>query len=416
MGAYTYSQGKGINAYRFETSTGKVDYLGLVAEAPHPAFLAVHPNRRFLYAANEHDAKGVGQGQHGQRLRHRQENRKAGLTEHGFRAGRGSLLLVRGQDRGRTFFWRTTVAEDVAVLPISPRRLREATAFVQHQGSSVNPQRQQGPHAHSIILSPDNRFALAADLGLDQVRVYRFDASAGSLVPNQPPFVKISPGTGPRHLVFHPNGKFLYAVSEMGSSVFVFAYDAAGGSLRELQTISALPPGYIGQSTSAELQVDRAGRFLYASNRGHDSIVVFAIDPATRAPLAPDPARTLPRGKLAALFRAGPHRHVSYSWETRSSNNIVLFRVDRNTGRLTPTGRVLEESPGADLPRVRPGEVSAYGVILPRITGAAGAGGRGQIGRAPAPGFVTQNGEGNGFLGVDVDAEFRRGGDGHLRQ
>jgi 6-phosphogluconolactonase len=168
----------------------------------------------------------------------------------------------------------------VAAFPIGDDgRPGEASAFIQHTGHGTNPERQEGPHAHSINLSPDNRFAVAADLGLDQLLVYRFDATKGSLAPNDPPFVTVHPGFGPRHFDFHPRGRFAYAINEMGSTITAFAYDAAGGVLNELQTISTLPTDYSGGNDDADIHVHPSGKFLYGSNRGHDSIAVFAIDP-----------------------------------------------------------------------------------------------------------------------------------------
>src|SRR5262249_45605029 len=151
----------------------------------------------------------------------------------------------------------------VAVFPVGPDgALGAASAFVQHHGSSVNRERQEGPHAHWIGTSPDNRFAIVADLGLDQLLVYRFDARQGTITPNDFPFAKVNPGSGPRHVAFHPNGKFVYVISEMGSTVTAFSYDPARGVLHETHTISTLPKGFAGQSDSAEIQVHPTGRFL----------------------------------------------------------------------------------------------------------------------------------------------------------
>jgi len=216
-------------------------------------------------------------------------------------------------------------------------RLGEASAFVQHTGSSVNPKRQEGPHAHSIDTSPDNRFLLAADLGLDRLLVYRFDPFKGSLEPNDPAFAKINPGAGPRHFAFHPGGRFVFAVNEMGSSISAFSYDAARGSLRELQTISMLPKDFASQSDAAEIEVHPSGKFLYGSNRGHDSIAVFAIE-AGKGTLTP--VEYVPtQGKTPRNFAIDPTGSYMVV-ANQDSDNLVVFRIDAKTGRLTPNGKV----------------------------------------------------------------------------
>jgi 6-phosphogluconolactonase len=228
----------------------------------------------------------------------------------------------------------------VACLPVKEDgRLAEASAFIQHTGSSVNPQRQQGPHAHSVNMSPDNRFAMVADLGLDEVLVYRFDPVKGSLAANDPPFAKVKPGSGPRHFAFHPGGKFAYVINELASTVTALAYDARRGILSEVQTVSTLPPGFTGTSTTAEVQVHPSGKFLYGSNRGHDSIAVFGIDArkGTLTPIEHVPTQ----GKTPRNFGIDPTGSYLLA-ANQSSDNVVVFRIDPQTGRLTPTGQVLE--------------------------------------------------------------------------
>jgi 6-phosphogluconolactonase len=228
----------------------------------------------------------------------------------------------------------------VAVFPIlKDGRLGEASAFVRHSGASINPQRQEGPHAHSIYLSPDNRFAICADLGLDEVLVYRFDSEHGTLAPNNPPFAKVNPGAGPRHFAFHPSGKFGYVIDEIQSTVNVFSYEPASGTLHLLQTISTLPKDFEGESTAAEVQVHPSGKFLYGSNRGHDSIAMFAINnrKGTLTPIG----YALTLGKTPRNFAVDPTGSYLFA-ANQGSDNIVQFRIDPNNGRLTPTGQVLE--------------------------------------------------------------------------
>jgi 6-phosphogluconolactonase len=229
----------------------------------------------------------------------------------------------------------------VAVLPIgTDGALKPASAFIQHTGASVNAERQKGPHAHSINLDPANRFAYAADLGLDKVLIYRFNAEKGSLVANDPPFASVEPGAGPRHFAFHPDGRFAYVINEMHVTVTAFSRDRDRGALTELQTISTLPPGRsveTGYST-ADVQVHPSGRFLYGSNRGHDSIVVFAIDEKTGRLTYVENRPT--QGSTPRGFGIDPSGTYLLAANQRS-DTVVVFRIDRQTGRLTPTGHTI---------------------------------------------------------------------------
>jgi 6-phosphogluconolactonase len=192
-----------------------------------------------------------------------------------------------------------------------------------------------------VVFSPDNRFVIVADRGLDKVFVYRLNHATGSLEPNDPPFIALHPGWGPRHLAFHPNGRWLYLISEMGSMLTTLDYDAGSGSLKELQSISALPEGFSGHSSSAEVQVDRAGRFVYGSNRGDDSIGVFAVDAATGMLTPVQHVST--EGKTPRNFSLDPTGAYLFVGNQESAS-IVIFRVDATTGKLTPTGQVLKDA------------------------------------------------------------------------
>ncbi len=218
----------------------------------------------------------------------------------------GKCLLVANYGSG-----------SIAALPIqADGALGEPGTVIQHQGSSVNPQRQAGPHAHFITPDPANRFALTCDLGLDQVLVYRLDPAKATLAANDPPFAAVKPGSGPRHLAFHPSGRFVFLINEMGSTITAFAYDAQRGALKELQTVSTLPGEFTGKSTCAEVQVHPSGKFVYGSNRGHDSIAVYGFDAAsgkltflehqptqgkTPAALCPRPDRPMAAGREPGL-------------------------------------------------------------------------------------------------------------------
>jgi 6-phosphogluconolactonase len=203
----------------------------------------------------------------------------------------------------------------------------------------VDPGRQEGPHAHSINLDTANRFAFAADLGLDQVLLYRFDAAAGTLTPHDPPSVSTAPGAGPRHFAFHPSGRFAYVINELDSTVTAFRYEADAGTLSEIQVITTLPEGFSGENYPAEVVAHPSGRFLYGSNRGHDSIAIFSIDEGS--------------GRLTAVGHQssggkGPRNFnldLSGAWMivgNQSTNNALIMRVDGERGTLTPTGQELQ--------------------------------------------------------------------------
>ncbi len=339
IGTYTKNPNQGIYACNFDPATGSLTSLRLAGQIASPSFLAFHPKGRFLYAVSEVNDYG---GENSGAVAGFSINQESGelklLNKASSRGASPCHLVV--DSSGRNIIVANYVGGSVAVLPARPDgRLGDASALSQHIGSSVNPRRQQKPHAHCVTLSPDNRFALVADLGLDRVLVYRFDWLRGTLTPNDPPLTRVNAGAGPRHCAFHPDGRHLYVINELQSSVTVFAYDPAGGALKELQTISALPEGFQGASTAAEVQVHPSGKFLYGSNRGHDSIAVFSIDPQDGKLALPSHSST--QGKTPRHFGIDP----SGTWllaANQDSNSVVVFRIDATSGGLTPTGHALE--------------------------------------------------------------------------
>lgn len=346
VGTYTKegSKSKGIYAYRFDANTGQITPLGLAAETTNPSFLALHPNGRFLYAVNEvGNYKGPNSGGVSAFSIDRSEgDRAAGkLTFLNEVPSRGADPCYITVDKtGKYVLVANYTGGSVAVFPVlDDGKLGQASAFVQHSGHGTNPERQEGPHAHSIDLSPDNRFAMVDDLGLDELLVYKFESAKGTLTPNDPPFAKVDPGVGPRHFALHPAGKFAYVISEMKGTVTVFSNDASTGTLHSLQAISTLPKGFTGEIEDAEIQVHPSGKFLYASNRGHDSIAVFAVD-ANKGTLTPV-EYTPTQGKTPRSFEIDPTGKFLFA-ANQKSDNIVVFRIDAKTGRLTPTGQVLE--------------------------------------------------------------------------
>ena len=341
VGTYTEegSKSKGIYAYRYDADAAQITPLGLAAETTNPSWVTLHPNGRFLYAVNEvQNYKGPNSGGVSAFSVDRATGKLTFLNEVSSRGADPCYVTV---DRtGKYVLVANYTGGSIAVFPIhEDGSLGEASAFVQHTGHGTNPQRQEGPHVHSINLSPDNRFAFVDDLGLDELLVYKFDSGKGSLTPNDPPFAKLVAGAGPRHFALHPSGQFAYVISEMASTVTVFSNDAKAGALRNLQTISTLPRDFKGKNDDAEVEVDPSGKFLYASNRGHDSIAVFAIDPdkGTLTPVEYTPTQ----GKTPRGVEIDPTGTLLFA-ANQQSNNIVVFRIDQKTGHLTPTGQVLE--------------------------------------------------------------------------
>lgn len=338
VGTYTRGGSKGIYAYRFDLSSGKATSIGLVAETPNPTFLAISPNGRFLYAANEtNEYQGEKAGSVSAYAIDRASGQLKPLNVVSAR-GTGPCHLVVDHT-GKCVLAANYNSGSVAAFPVhEDGSLGAVSSFEQHSGSSANPQRQSGPHSHSVVLSPDNRFFLSADLGLDEIFTYRLDPAKAVFTPAVPPFVKVAPGSGPRHIAFHPNGKFVYVVNEMASKVMAFSYDAATGGLSQFQTIAMLPEAFSGVSTAAEIEVHPSGKFLYASNRGHDSIAVYSIDSAGKLALVD----IVPSGgKTPRNFAIDP----SGAWllaAHQDGGGITLFRIDTKTGKLARTGDALD--------------------------------------------------------------------------
>jgi len=341
FGTYTGPKSKGIYVSRLDPASGTLTPPQLAAEASSPSFLAVHPGGAFLYALNEVNNFG---GKPGGSVSAFAIDRQSGLLKElnqQSSVGPGPAHLIVDKD-GRNVLVANYGGGSVAVVPIGKDgRLKSPSAFVQHTGSSVNPQRQKEPHAHSINLDPANRFAYVADLGLDKILVYRFDAGKGLLTLNDPSSVSLKPGSGPRHLALDQAGKFAYVINEMTCTITVFSNDTAKGELREVQTISTLPPGQAMQSgySGAEVQVHPSGKFLYASNRGHDSIAVFTIDPGTGRLTYVENEPT--QGSTPRGFGIDPDGGYLLAGNQKS-DSLVVFRIDLQSGKLAPTGNKIE--------------------------------------------------------------------------
>ena len=280
IGTYTGAKSKGIYVSRLDLSTGTLSAPVLAAESANPSFLAVHPARDFLYAVNEIGTyEGKPAGSVSAFAINRETGALSALNRQSSMGGGPAHLTV--DHGGRNVLVANYGGGSVAVLPIGPDgALKPATAFIQHTGSSVNPARQKQPYAHSVNVDSSDRFAYVADLGIDKVMIYRLDAAKGTLAASEPPFAATQPGSGPRHLALHPQGRFAYVINELQNSVTAFARDPERGGLTSLETISTLPPEEkpLPNYSTAEVLVHPSGRFLYGSNRGHDSIAVFSID------------------------------------------------------------------------------------------------------------------------------------------
>jgi len=337
FGTYTGPKSTGIYVSRLDVASGALSPPELVAESVNPSFLAVHPTRDFLYAVNEVGTyEGKASGSVTAFAIDRITGKLTALNRQPS-VGAGPAHLVV-DNTGRNVLVANYGGGSVTVLPISTDgALKPASAFVQHSGSSVNPERQKAPHAHSINLDPANRFAYVADLGVDKVLIYRFDAGQGSLVVNDPPFASVQAGAGPRHFAIHPRGRFAYVINELHCTITAFSRDTAKGGLTALQTISTLPsgqsvlPGY----STAEVQVHPSGKFLYGSNRGHNSIVVLAVDEQSGRLTYVETRPT--EGSTPRNFGIDPSGTYLLAANQRS-DSVAVFRIDPQTGRLTPTG------------------------------------------------------------------------------
>jgi 6-phosphogluconolactonase len=316
-----------------DTATGKLSPPSVAGKTVNPSFLAIHPTGKYLYACGEMDDFG-GKG------------KRTGAINAFAIDDKGDLKLLNQQSSegagpchvvvdkaGKYAFCANYGGGSAAALPIdADGKLGKATGAVQHKGSSVNKSRQEGPHAHSINLDASNRFAFVADLGLDKVLIYRFED--GKLMANDPPHVELAPGAGPRHFAFHPTGKYAYVINELDSTLTAMSYDAKTGKLSVLQTLSTLPEGGHKGNSTAEVVVHPSGKFVYGSNRGHNSIAVFQIDEKT--------------GKMTAGERQGKGIKVPRNFAidptgkwclvaNQDGGTVIVFKIDPKTGALEPT-------------------------------------------------------------------------------
>ena len=330
LGTYTNTGvSKGIYHAVLNTETGDFSTPELACELGKPSFLAIHPNNKFIYSVTEGDPGKV------RALRVLPDTGKLELVNQTPSGGKGPCHLIVSSN-GRNLYVANYLSGSVASIAINDDgSLGDTVSVIQHEGRGPNQDRQSGPHAHSVNLSPDNKFAYVADLGLDKIMIYKVDPKTGALTANDPAFFKTRAGAGPRHLTFHPNGKFVYFINELDNTVVATQYDEKSGALTEIQTISTLPEGYKGKTHTAEVKVHPNGKFLYGSNRGHDSIAIFAIDEKNGAL------------KLLGFQGEGIDEPRNFNIDptgawcvvgNQDTDDVALFKVDSKTGLLEPTG------------------------------------------------------------------------------
>ncbi len=323
----------GIHAYEFDGKAGKLKHIARTAGAENPFFLALSPDKKFLYSIH---AKQFGGKENEQVAAYEVVGRTGELKFLNRQSAEGTAACYLDVDKtGKTVLVANYTSGSVASLPVkADGSLGEKASFFQHKGSSVDPKRQKEPHAHSIVVSPDNKYAFAADLGTDQILCYAFDAATAKLTPNKTPFAKAPAGAGPRHLTFHPTGKRIYAINELLNSVTAFDYDATAGTLTEKQTIPTLPDDFKGTSHCADLKITPDGKFLYGTNRGHDSIAVYSI--------AEDGKLTLV--VITPSLGKGPQNlaiTADGAWllcANMPGKNLAVFGIDAKSGRLKSAG------------------------------------------------------------------------------
>ncbi len=335
ISAFAAGEQGAIHAFQLEPKSGTMKPINRTSGVEHPFFLAVSRDRKFLYSIH---AKTFGGKDHEEVAAYQILGRSGELKLLNRQSAKGTAACYLDIDAtGKSVLVANYSSGSVASLPVqADGSLGEAASFVQHAGSSVDSARQKEPHAHCFVVSPDGRFALAADLGLDQVLSYRLDATKSKLTPNTPPFVKAPPGAGPRHLTFHPNGKHVYVINELANSVTMFDYVIEAGTLTEQQTISTVPKDFKGTSHCADLKITANGRFLYGTNRGHDSLAAYRLG---------DDGRLTLIGIEPSLGK-GP-QNLAIVGElllcaNMPGNNVAVFRINGESGGLTSVGKPVE--------------------------------------------------------------------------
>jgi 6-phosphogluconolactonase len=339
VGTYTNKgTSDGIYLCKLNLATGALTKVSSF-KSQDPAFLAIDRKSKFLYAANEiGEFKGQKSGAVSAFAINQNTGELTFLNQQATNSPGPCSVIV--DKTGKCVLVANYSGGSVSAFPVkSDGSLGELSDLVQHQGSSINPNRQKEPHAHTIIIDDSNRFAFCADLGVDKIMIYKLDAKRGKLTPNTPAFASLKPGAGPRHFKIHPNNRFAYVINELDSTVTAFAYDKSQGTLKEIQTVPTLPTNFSGTNYCADVHVHPSGKFLYGSNRGHDSIVVYSIDTITGKLTFTEHQST--QGKWPRNFAVDPTGQFLLV-ANQNTNNILTFRIEPQTGKLVPTEFRLE--------------------------------------------------------------------------
>ena len=344
IGTYTSGSSKGIHRCVLDTSTGQLKDLQLVAELDNPSFLTIHPQLDVLYACSETRRDGRREGAQLMAYKIEADGRLTAIG--GQPSGGNGPCYVSTDKTGKVALVANYGSGSIASLPIgNDGALGELASNIQHEGKSADPQRQEGPHAHCIMTDPSNRYVCAVDLGLDQVLVYQLDVSTGKLTPKPEGNFRAKPGSGPRHLAFHPNGQHAFVIHEMGNTLAAAQWDSSNGKFMTLTSVTTLPPDFTGNSSTAEVLVHPNGKFVYGSNRGHDSIAVFTFDEKANEKDKQNVLRpvghTSTGGKTPRNFRIDPTGKFLLA-ENQGSDSIVVFKIDAASGKLAQVGEPLK--------------------------------------------------------------------------
>jgi 6-phosphogluconolactonase len=334
IGTQTEGKSEGIYVYRMNPSTGELEHTSTTAAGINPTYLAIDPTLRYLYAANTIEGEGLISA-------FAIDSRTGQLTFLNQQPSGGSKPVHLIVDQTGKFVLSGNFGDgSVCVLRIEDDgRLGEMTDFIQHSGSSIHPTRQQGPRVHSITLDPASRFAVAAEYGADQLRIYQLDAAMGKLLPGIVPSVPIEAGSGPRHMAFHPNERWAYVINELGNTLLSYDYDSAEGILKLKETLPTLPADFSDRNSCADVQVNAGGTFVYGSNRGHNSIVIYAVHPDSGELRLVGHEPT--QGKAPRSFAIDPTGSYLYAAH-QDTDNVVAFAIDSKSGLLQPTGHSVE--------------------------------------------------------------------------
>jgi len=335
-GKVVHGKGEGIYTFRMNPETGELNLLSKAIGEPNPSYVTLDRTKKYLYSTNElKEYKGL---KSGAASAFSLDPKSGKLTLLNRRATGGTdAVHLMVNDANTHLLVANFMSGSVCLLPIAPDgSLEQSSCFLQHKGSSINPIRQTGPHAHAFELDKNNKHAFVPDLGCDKIYIYKTDFENGHLSASDPAYVETKEGEGPRHCIFHPSGKYFYVINEMGSSIYSYRYDESTGNLTLLQILSTLPDAYTGHSTCAAIKILPNGKYLYGSNRGHDSLATYKIDKDT--------------GKLTlvSIQSTGGSEPRDFDFDpegnyllvaNQTSNNIVVFKVNRENGDIREVSR-----------------------------------------------------------------------------